>query len=301
MLTTTFSYADKVLQNRELFMPRPDIRPDNPDHALLPAILTAAQLSSGYGRYRVLQGLDLAIARDRFTVLLGPNGCGKSTLLANFARLLPPQSGSVLLDGRDIARQNTVDVAKKLGLLPQQPPVPDGLSVFELVARGRYPHQGLFRQWSRQDERAVEEAMVMADIGEWRHQPVDQLSGGQRQRVWLAMVLAQETPVLLLDEPTSFLDMAHQIAILALLRQLVRDHKRTIICVLHDLNMALQYGDDFIFMKQGHIAHILHDARACTPEIVADVFEVQSLCVPHPQSGLPVFLPAFLPASGDAP
>lgn len=246
----------------------------------------------------MVAGIALEIASGQLTALLGPNGSGKSTLLSAFARLLPARHGSVLLDGRDIAHQPTLQVARRLGMLPQQPPVPEGISTFDLVARGRFPHQGFLRHWSRADEAAVADAMALTGIEELAERPVESLSGGQRQRVWIAMVLAQETPLLLLDEPTTFLDVAHQVAILDLLRDLVHKHGRTVVCVLHDLNMALQYADHLVFLKDGTVRHRLADPALCSCAIVEDVFDLACVSVPHPQTGLPVFLPGAMAMPG---
>jgi iron complex transport system ATP-binding protein len=253
--------------------------------------LTAEALSVGHGGQAVVQDIELDIFEGCMTALLGPNGSGKSTLLAGFARLLPALDGCVRLDGCDLSTFPTRHVARVLGLLPQQPPVPEGLSVFDLVARGRFPHQGFLSQWSRQDEAAVGEALALAAIGDLADRPVETLSGGQRQRAWIAMVLAQETPLLLLDEPTTFLDAAHQVAILDLLRDLVRRHRRTVVCVLHDLNMALQYADRLVFLKGGRIRHVLTHPSQCDGRIIEEVFEMPVVSLSHPQNGLPVFLP----------
>ncbi|MBO0661892.1 ABC transporter ATP-binding protein [Jiella sp. MQZ9-1] len=265
---------------------------------VLASKLSATRLAAGFGRRIVIRDVDLAIEPGCLTVLLGPNGSGKSTLLSTLARLLPPRQGSVLLDGADISRRPTLEVARKLGLLPQQPPVPEGLTVAELVGRGRFPHQGFLRHWSRRDEAAVDEAMALTGISHLATTDVEALSGGQRQRVWISMVLAQKTPLLLLDEPTTFLDIANQVAILTLLRRLVRHHGRTIVCVLHDLNMALQYADRFVFVKDGVIKHTVADPKQCTGAIIEEVFDTSAIMVPHPQTGLPVFLPRYPDAQG---
>lgn len=262
--------------------------------------ITAHDLSAGYGSVTAIRGIELSIEEGRLTALLGPNGSGKSTLLSALARLLPARAGTVVLDGHDIAKLPPRQMACKLGLLPQQPPIPEGITVFELVARGRFPHQGFLRHWSKKDELAVSEAITLTGIADLTERPVETLSGGQRQRVWIAMVLAQETPLLLLDEPTTFLDVAHQIAILDLLRNLVRHHGRTVVCVLHDLNMALQYADRLVFLKEGVVRHVLSAATECTDETVQDVFDLQAITVLHPQTGLPVFLPYAPTEHGDA-
>nr|WP_299501820.1 ABC transporter ATP-binding protein [uncultured Rhizobium sp.] len=262
--------------------------------------IAAHDLSAGYGSVSAIRDIQLRIEEGRMTALLGPNGSGKSTLLSALARLLPARAGTVVLDGHDIAQLQPRQMARKLGLLPQQPPVPEGITVFDLVARGRFPHQGFLRHWSNQDESAVTEAITLTGIADLAERPVETLSGGQRQRVWIAMVLAQETPLLLLDEPTTFLDVAHQVAILDLLRNLVRHHRRTVVCVLHDLNMALQYADRLVFLKEGVVRHVLSAATDCTDEIVRDVFDLQAVTMLHPQTGLPVFLPYAPTLPGDA-
>ncbi|WP_432463377.1 ABC transporter ATP-binding protein [Agarivorans sp. QJM3NY_33] len=260
-----------------------------------PAILRAEHLDAGHAGHNVLKNLNLKLASGKMTVLLGPNGSGKSTLLASLSRLLPAQRGSVFLQQRNIADIPSKQVARTLGLLPQQPSVPEDLSVKDLVARGRFPHQGLLKQWSEQDQQAVAEAMRLTATTHLAARLVDSLSGGQRQRVWIAMILAQQTELILLDEPTSFLDMRHQVELLELLRDLVKHHGRTIVCVLHDLNLALQYTDHLVFLKQGQILHQLEHPSQCTTAIVEQVFETPLLAVPHPQTGLPIFLSKTAP------
>ena len=208
--------------------------------------MKARGLTVAYDREPVLDGLDLAIAPAQVTAIVGANGCGKSTLLRALARLVAPRKGAVLLDGREIRELPSRDVARRLGVLPQSPLAPEGLTVEDLVARGRYPHQGLFRQWSHGDELAVEDALAATAMQELRARPVDELSGGQRQRAWIAMTLAQETELLLLDEPTTFLDLAHQLEVLDLLDHLVAERGRTVVMVLHDLNQACRYADRLV-------------------------------------------------------
>ncbi len=202
----------------------------------------------------VVHGLSLAVPEGRITCIVGPNACGKSTLLRALARLLKPRSGTVLLDGEAIFAQPTKQVAHRLGLLPQSPSAPEGLTVQDLVGRGRFPHQRLFQQWSRQDEQAVERALELTRADELRDRPVDELSGGQRQRVWIAMALAQDTPTMLLDEPTTFLDIAHQVEVLDLIAELNEVHGRTVVLVLHDLNQACRYAH-----------HVSRCARGASP------------------------------------
>ena len=207
----------------------------------------------GYDGRVVVDGVTLDVPAGRVTVVVGPNGCGKSTLLRGLGRLLRPSGGAVLLDGDEIGTLRTREVARRLGLLPQQPIVPEGVSVLELVERGRHPHHGLFRTWSRTDEEAVASALERTDLVHLAAVPVDSLSGGQRQRVWLAMVLAQATPVLLLDEPTSFLDIAHQLDVLDLVRRLCDESGTTVVMVLHDLAMAARYADHLVAMRDGRV------------------------------------------------
>lgn len=225
------------------------------------------------------------------TVLAGPNGSGKSTLLAVLARLLHPQAGFALLDGRELATVPTKQVAQRLGLLPQNPLTPEGLSVRDLVERGRYPHQGFLRQWSEADERAVNDALAITGTTDFAKRPVESLSGGQRQRVWIAMVLAQETGIVLFDEPTTYLDLHYQVEVMDLLKRLVCEHGRTVVAVLHDLNFALQYADRIAFLKGGQLCHVIEHPSDCTAELIRDVFATEVVSLAHPQTGLPVFMP----------
>lgn len=260
------------------------------DSASVPRLRGEA-LCAGYNGRSVLADVDFSVQAGSVTVLLGPNGSGKSTLLKTLARTLAPSAGQVLLDGTDIHRQSTRAVAQRLGILPQSPSAPDGLTVRELVGLGRFPYQSLMRQWSRRDEAAVEEAMAVADVAAFADRPVDALSGGQRQRCWIAMVLAQETELLLLDEPTTFLDLKVQVDLLELLVSLAHQQGRTLLVVLHDLNLAAAYADRLVMMKAGRI---LHDG---TPEVVftADnlkqVFDLDAQVIREPLAGRPVCVP----------
>ena len=227
-------------------------------------------LSAGYGNLRIVDNISLTLPVGKMTVLAGANGSGKSTLLNTIARMLKPLGGCVRLDGRDIHQQ---------------------LTAFELVSRGRYPWQGLIRQWSSEDEQAVEEALRLTGTLEYAHLPVDSLSGGQRQRCWIAMALAQQTATILLDEPTTWLDLRYQVEILELLQQLTREHGRTVITVLHDLNFAVNYADTLVFMKQGQVASIVDESVPCTPEIIKQVFDVDVQMLHNPQTGKPLFMP----------
>ncbi|GIJ74595.1 ABC transporter ATP-binding protein [Virgisporangium ochraceum] len=253
--------------------------------------LTASGLASGYGDRTVFDTLDVSFPAGAFTVIVGPNACGKSTLLRTLARLLPARHGSVLLDGRDIHALPTRDVARRLGVLPQSPLVPEGVTVADLVGRGRQPHQRWWRQWTADDTAAVLEATERAGVADLRERAVDQLSGGQRQRVWIAMTLAQQTDVLLLDEPTTFLDLAHQVEVLTLVGRL-RDDGRTVVAVLHDLNQAARYADHLVAMRDGRIVAAGPPRSVVTADLVRDVFGLDCVVVPCPVSGAPLVVPA---------
>ncbi|MER5772118.1 ABC transporter ATP-binding protein [Streptomyces sp. NPDC001985] len=255
-----------------------------------PARLEVRDATFGYARRPVSEHLDLAIPEGSFTAVIGPNACGKSTLLRAVARLLAPTAGQVLLDGRSIADYRSREVARRLGLLPQTSLSPDGIGVAELVARGRYPHQRMTRQWTADDERAVAAAMAATSVTGLSGRLVDELSGGQRQRVWVAMVLAQETPVLLLDEPTTFLDIAHQIELLELFTDLHRSG-RTLVAVLHDLNHAARYATHLIAMRDGRVVAEGPPAEVMTAGLVQEVFELPCRVVPDPETGTPMVVP----------
>ncbi len=236
--------------------------------------LRARDLTLAYDRRVVVEGLQLDIPHGQVTAIVGPNGCGKSTVLRGLSRLLRPAAGQVLLDGRDIHALHTKQVARRLGLLPQSPVVPDGITVAELVGRGRHPHHGLLRQWTREDDEVVARALEQTGTADLADRPVDELSGGQRQRVWIAMVLAQHTDLLLLDEPTSFLDIAHQVEVLDLVRDLCDQQGTTVVMVLHDLAMAARYADHLIAMREGRIVAQGEPQDVVTAETVCDVFGI---------------------------
>ncbi len=254
--------------------------------------LGAREAKLAYGDRTIVDGIDVAIPDGRITVIVGPNGCGKSTLLRALARLMTPRGGSVFLDGRDIHKLPTREVARRLGLLPQAPISPEGIVVADLVARGRSPHQGPFQQWSRADEAAVERALAATEMLDLADQRVDELSGGQRQRVWIAMALAQETSLLLLDEPTTFLDLRHQLDVLNLLRRLNREEGRTLVLVLHDLNLACRYADYIIAMRDGRIVAEGAPADVITAGVMAAVFGLDCTVIPDPAAGTPLVIPA---------
>lgn len=259
------------------------------------APLQARGLTVAYDERTVVDGLDLAIPRAQVTAIVGANGCGKSTLLRALARLLAPRAGSVLLDGQEITSLPSRDVARRLGILPQSPIAPDGLTVEDLVARGRYPHQGLFRQWSPDDEAAVEQALTATDMGALRERPLDELSGGQRQRGWIAMTLAQQTELVLLDEPTTFLDLAHQVDVLDLLDGLVADHGRTVVMVLHDLNQACRYADQLVAVVDGRVHAAGPPGDVVDADFVRDVFGLDAHVAEDPVTGTPLCLPTAQP------
>ena len=253
--------------------------------------LAAERVRLAYDEHVVVHDVDLELTDGSFTAIVGPNGCGKSTLLKALGRLLRPAGGQVLLDGRAIARTPTREVAKVLGLLPQSPVAPEGLSVADLVARGRHPHQSWVRQWSRDDEAVVAEALEWTDMAELADRPVDALSGGQRQRAWISMALAQGTDLLLLDEPTTYLDLAHQIDVLELVGRLHAERGRTVAVVLHDLNLAARYAQRLVAMKDGVLVASGTPAEVLTEELLADVFDLEARIVPDPVTGTPMVVP----------
>ena len=253
--------------------------------------LSASGIRLAYDNEEIVHGIDLVIPPGKITVIVGANACGKSTTLRALARLLKPRSGVVLLDGADLAGMPTKQIATKLGILPQGPVAPEGLTVGDLVARGRYPHQKLFQQWTDADELAVRAALESTNTTELVTKNVDELSGGQRQRAWIAMVLAQETGVMLLDEPTTFLDIAHQIEVLDLLAELNAREGRTIVLVLHELNQAARYADHIVAMKAGNIVAEGPPDEVLTEELVADVFGMPCRIVRCPVSDAPLVVP----------
>jgi iron complex transport system ATP-binding protein len=253
--------------------------------------LAAADLRLAYDDHVVVDGLSLAVPMGRITAIVGANACGKSTLLRGLARLLKPAGGSVLLDGEDIARLPTRQVATRLGILPQQPIAPEGITVADLVGRGRHPHQRWFRQFSVDDEAAVAAALALTDTADLADRCVDELSGGQRQRVWIALALAQGTPLMLLDEPTTFLDLAHQVEVLDLLAGLNEDEGRTVVLVLHDLNLACRYAHHLVAMKAGAVVAQGPPGEVVTADVVAEVLDLRCQVIEDPLTGTPLVLP----------
>ncbi|ROO84516.1 iron complex transport system ATP-binding protein [Actinocorallia herbida] len=254
------------------------------------ARLRAEKLRLAYDGRTIVDDLDLDIPDGRVTAVIGPNGCGKSTTLRALGRLLKPRAGSVILDGELIDRLPTRDVARTIGVLPQSPIAPGGLTVAELAARGRHPHQSWYRPWSEKDEAAVTEALSRTELLDLRERQVDELSGGQRQRAWIAMVLAQGTDLLLLDEPTTFLDLAHQIDVLDLVRELNGDG-HTVVMVLHDLNLAARYAHHLVAMRDGRVAAQGTPDEVLTAGLVRDVFGLDAQIIADPSSGTPMVIP----------
>ncbi|RKQ95765.1 iron complex transport system ATP-binding protein [Kushneria sinocarnis] len=253
--------------------------------------LAASRLTLGYGRGRarrpVIAGLDLSLPPGRVTAIVGPNGCGKSTLLAGLARLHAPDGGAVLLDGHDIRRLPVREMARRLALLPQEAQAPEGLTVAELIRFGRQPHQRLFQQWSARDRRIVDEALTAADLHELADRPLEAMSGGQRQRAWIAMAIAQQTPLLLLDEPTAALDLGHQLEVFELLRGLAATGK-TLAMVVHDLASACRFADYLVAMKEGAIVAAGAPREVVTQQLVRDLYGVECTLLEDPITGSPV-------------
>ncbi|GAA1206056.1 ABC transporter ATP-binding protein [Prauserella alba] len=263
--------------------------------------LRAEDLTLAYDQATVARELSVDIPDGSFTVIIGPNACGKSTLLKALARMLKPKAGAVHLDGKAITSQRSKDVAKRLGLLPQSSTAPGGITVGDLVARGRYPHQSVLRQWSAEDEAVVAESMRLTGVAGLAERVVDELSGGQRQRVWLAMVLAQQTPILLLDEPTTFLDIAHQIEVLDLCADLHDDGEHTLVAVLHDLNQACRYATNLVVMRPGGVVAAQGEpSEIVTADLVEDVFGLPCRVIDDPETGTPMIVPAARTARSES-
>ncbi|MFD7703849.1 ABC transporter ATP-binding protein [Streptomyces caelestis] len=254
--------------------------------------LSAENVTLAYDQRVIAEQLSVEIPDNSFTVIVGPNACGKSTLLRALSRMLKPSEGRVLLDGQVIQSMPAKKVARTLGLLPQSSIAPDGITVGDLVGRGRYPHQGLLRQWSAEDERVVRESMARTGVAELAERYVDELSGGQRQRVWIAMALAQQTPLLLLDEPTTFLDIQHQIDVLDLCADLHEEQGRTLVAVLHDLNHAARYATHLIALRQGKVIAQGAPKDIVTAGLVEEVFGLRCQVIDDPETGTPLVVPA---------
>ncbi|MFJ5976760.1 ABC transporter ATP-binding protein [Pseudarthrobacter oxydans] len=255
------------------------------------AHLAAHGLTLGFDGRTVIPGLDVAFARGTVTSIIGPNGCGKSTLLRGLGRLLRPQAGRVALDGGDVAAMSSRAIAQRMSILPQTPHAPSGLTVGELVARGRHPRQRWYQQFSRSDEGAIVDALAATDIADLAATPLEDLSGGQRQRAWISMILAQETELMLLDEPTTYLDLAHQVDVLELVRGLNQDTGRTVVMVLHDISLAARYSDVIIAMRDGRIVAEGPPSDVVTPELLWDVFGLRADVIREPSEGRPHVVP----------
>ena len=253
--------------------------------------LSAESLTLSYGDRIIVENLDLAIPPGSITAIVGANGCGKSTLLRALARLIPARAGQVVLDGKGLHGRPTKEIARTLGLLPQSPIAPEGIAVADLVGRGRHPHQKLLARWSPRDYEVVAQSLSATGTDDLADRSVDELSGGQRQRVWIAMALAQETDILLLDEPTTFLDVAHQVEVLDLLTDLNRDRGTTIVMVLHDMNLAARYADHLFALRAGRVVASGAPGEVMTSELIREVFDLDALVVPDPVSGAPIVLP----------
>lgn len=253
--------------------------------------LRGEQLTLAYGKKTIAENLNVTIPDGHFTAIIGPNGCGKSTLLRTLSRLMTPTQGHVFLDGEHIQHYASKEVARRIGLLAQNATTPGDITVQELVARGRYPHQPLFTRWREEDERAVANAMQATGVTNLASQSVDTLSGGQRQRVWIAMVLAQETAIMLLDEPTTWLDISHQIDLLELLSELNRQQGYTLAAVLHDLNQACRYATHLIALKEGKIVAEGAPGEIVTAELIEQVYGLKCLIIEDPVAGTPLVVP----------
>lgn len=267
-----------------------DTNGSTPADVAMPSRLHLENVTIGYGSDPVVFDVSLEIKPANLTVLIGPNGCGKSTLLKAMARILPLETGQITLDRKPLHKIPTREVARRLAMLPQGPIAPEGLTVRELVAQGRFPHQTLLKQWSVADSQAVASAMAATNIEEFADRAISSLSGGQRQRCWIAMVLAQETPIILLDEPTTFLDLKVQVDVMKLLRQ-IASQGRSLIVVLHELNIASAFADQLIMMREGRIIARGTPHEIMIPERLAEVFDLDAQIIPDPETGRPICVP----------
>lgn len=254
-------------------------------------MLHVRDLTVSYGAATIIDGLALDVPRGGVTTIVGPNGCGKSTLLRAVAGLIPRERGEVVLDGRNTAEMKRREIARTLAVLPQTPVAPDGLTVRDLVGRGRHPHQTWLRQASEKDSAMVDEVMELTQVSEFAERPLERLSGGQRQRAWIAMVLAQDTPLVLLDEPTTYLDLSHSVELLALIRRLADDMGRTVVMVLHDLNLAARFSDQLVVMKGGEVQAAGTPAEVVSEQLLAEVFSLPAVVTEDPVAGGPLIVP----------
>jgi iron complex transport system ATP-binding protein len=261
------------------------------DNRKAPAKIAGQHVSIAYGQHRIVEDLDLIVPARRFTALIGPNGSGKSTILRTCAGLMAAAEGTILLDGHDIDTLSTKEMAKRVGVLLQGPVPPEGLTVRDLVQQGRYSHRSLFGRWSKQDQDACEEALMLTGMTTLAETALDTLSGGQKQRAWIAMTLAQQAEVLLLDEPTTYLDLAHQIELMSLITVLVHKHGKTVVAVLHDLNQAARYAEHVVILKDGKITAAGSPDDVISAEAIADVFGVRSIIIRDPVAGTPLCVP----------
>lgn len=248
-------------------------------------------IQSGYDNKTILEDVSLEIPSNQISIIIGANGCGKSTLLKTMSRLIKPTNGEVLLDGKSIHHMAPKQLAKTLGLLPQSPVVPEGITVADLVGRGRFPHQTLFKGWSKEDYQAVSDALEMMNITEFANRNIDELSGGQRQRVWIAMALAQQTDILFLDEPTTYLDITYQVEILDLLTDLNRQYGTTIVMVLHDINLSARYADYLFTVKKGQLIAEGAPSDILTSELIKETFNLDCQVISDPVSNTPLIIP----------